>query len=134
MREVFVCMQCSSPTSHLILQFFIAYATGASLNHESLRKNGNTNVINWSSSAKCNAFDDIEYMCIRGINGGPAMEDHLDKLDKAVETIESTRKAGGRVLSHCFYGKNRRWVRRCSVFLHLHIFVKLNFTQLREIY
>ena len=54
------------------------------------------------------------------------MRGHLDELEKAVETIESTRKVGGRVLSHCWYGKNRRWVRRCSVFLHLHIFVMLD--------
>jgi hypothetical protein len=86
------------------------YATGASLNHESLRKNRITYVINWSSSAKCNAFDDIEYMCISGVSGRSGMRGHLEELGKAVETIELIRKAGGRVLSHCFYGKNRRWV------------------------
>lgn len=100
--------------------------TGASLNHESLHNDGITNVINWSASAKCNAFDDIEYMCIRDISGRSAMRGHLDELEKAVETIESIRKVGGRVLSHCWYGRNRRLVRRCSVFLHLHVFVKLD--------
>lgn len=65
-------------------------------------------MINWSSSAKCNAFDDIEYMCIRGITGPSEMRGHLDELDKAVETIETTRKVSGRVLSHCWYGRNRR--------------------------
>ena len=89
-----------------------SYASGASLNHDSLRKNGITEVINWSSSAKCNTFDDFEYMCISGVRGSHGMRGHLAKLDKAVEIIESVRKAGGRVLSHCFYGRNRRWVRR----------------------
>jgi hypothetical protein len=61
------------------------------------------------------------------------MQGHLDELDKAVQTNELIRKADGRVLSHCFYGKNCRWVRRYSVFFHLDIFVKLNLTKLCEI-
>jgi len=40
------------------------------------------------------------------------MRGQLAKLDKAVELIESARKAGGRVLSHCWHGRNRRWVWR----------------------
>ena len=35
------------------------------------------------------------------------MRNHLDELDEAVEFVESARKSGGRVLSHCWYGKNR---------------------------
>lgn len=35
------------------------------------------------------------------------MRRHLADLDKAVDFVESVRKSGGRVLSHCWYGKNR---------------------------
>ena len=35
------------------------------------------------------------------------MEANLHELDKAVDYVESVRKSGGRVLSHCWYGKNR---------------------------
>lgn len=35
------------------------------------------------------------------------MSSHLEELDNAVEYVEAARKAGGRVLSHCWYGKNR---------------------------
>ncbi|KAL3774440.1 hypothetical protein ACHAW5_004101 [Stephanodiscus triporus] len=87
--------------------FLFVGSIGASLNHDSLRKNGITQVINLSSSAKCNTFDDIEYMCISGLRTRQQMRGRLAELDKAVELIESVRKAGGRVLSQCFYGKNR---------------------------
>jgi hypothetical protein len=94
------------------LTVFASQFPGASLNHEALRKNGITHVINWSPSAKCNTFDDMEYMCISGVRGDHSMRVHLAKVDKAVEFIESARKAGGRVLSHCWHGRNRRWVWR----------------------
>ena len=48
-------------------------------------------------------------MCISGIRGSDEMRGHLAELDKAVELIESTRKSGGRVMSQCWYGRNRRW-------------------------
>ncbi len=91
-----------------ILTDFTSSFTGASLNHEALLKNGITYVINLSSSAKCNVFDDIEYRCISGIRGSDEMRSHLAELDEAVELIESTRKSGGRVMSQCWYGRNRR--------------------------
>lgn len=94
------------------LTVFASQFSGASLNHEALRENGITHVINWSPSAKCNTFDDMEYMCISGVRGDHSMRGQLAKLDKAVELIESARKAGGRVLSHCWHGRNRRWVWR----------------------
>jgi len=81
---------------------------GASLNHKALHEAGITNVINWSSTARCNVFADMEYMCIKGIRGEPTMQEHTDELEKAVEYVESVRLAGGKVLSHCWYGSNRR--------------------------
>ena len=77
------------------------------MNQEFFHKNGVTHVINWSSSARCNVFDDIEYLCMSGIRGHTGMLRHLDDLDKAVDFVENARQAGGRVLSHCWYGKNR---------------------------
>ena len=81
---------------------------GASLNHKALHEAGITNVINWSSTARCNVFADMEYMCIKGIRGEPTMQEHTDELEKAVEYVESVRLAGGKAMSHCWYGKNRR--------------------------
>jgi hypothetical protein len=85
---------------------------GASLNRESLLRSNITNIINWSSSSKCNKYDDIEYMCIRNIVNRHDMvtDANLDVLDEAVEYVESIRISGGAVLSHCWYGKNRRCV------------------------
>ena len=91
-------------------------------------------MINRSPAAECNTFDDMKYMCISGVSGRSGMRGHLEELGKAVETIELIRKAGSRVLSHCFYRKTCRWVWCYSVFLHLDIFVKLNLMELREIF
>ena len=52
-------------------------------------------------------FDELEYLCISGVHGNKSMEKHLYDLDKAVDFVEAARKAGGKVLSHCWYGKNR---------------------------
>ena len=80
---------------------------GASMNEESLRKNGITHVINWSNSARCNLFDGIEYLCLTGISGHEGMRNHLADIDTAVDFVEDARRAGGKVLSHCWHGKNR---------------------------
>lgn len=80
---------------------------GASMNEESLRKNGITHVINWSNSARCNLFDGIEYLCLTGISGREGMRNHLADIDTAVDFVEDARRAGGKVLSHCWHGKNR---------------------------
>lgn len=77
------------------------------MNHEALQRHGITHIINWSSTARCNVFSDFEYLCIPGIDNYEAMNANLDKLDMAVEFIESARKAGGRAMSHCWYGRNR---------------------------
>ena len=68
---------------------------------------GITSIINWSSTARCHVFDDIEYMCIEGIRGAE-MQERTDELAKAVDYVESVRLAGGKAMSHCWYGKNRR--------------------------
>lgn len=77
------------------------------MNYKTVQENEITHVINWSSSAKCNAFNDIEYMCIAGISGRYGMLHDLATLDKAVTFVEAARKSGGRVLSHCWHGRNR---------------------------
>lgn len=87
--------------------FLFIGSVGSSMNEESLRKNGITHVINWSNSARCNRFDGIEYLCVEGITSQSEMMHHIDELDKAVELVESVRKSGGKVLSHCWYGENR---------------------------
>ena len=77
---------------------------GASLNGKSLHEAGITHTVNWSPSARCNVFDDIEYMCFKNIEGrgSVAFKYHLAELDKAVEFVESVRVSGGKVLSHCW--------------------------------
>jgi hypothetical protein len=92
----------------LLRLYCISLFVGASLNHKALQDKGITNVINWSSTARCHVFDDIEYMCIEGIRGGSEMQGHTDELAKAVDYVESVRLAGGKAMSHCWYGKNRR--------------------------
>lgn len=65
-------------------------------------------------------WEDIEYMCILGVHGGSSLVDdprssmgsHLAELDRAVDLIESVRKSGGRLMSHCWEGKNRSVVSR----------------------
>jgi predicted protein tyrosine phosphatase len=82
-------------------------SSGAAVNYKTIQENKISHVINWSSSAQCNAFNDIEYMCITGISGRFGMLHDLAQLDKAVEFVEAARKSGGRVLSHCWHGRNR---------------------------
>ena len=77
------------------------------MNFKTIQENEISHVINWSSSAKCNAFTNIEYMCVTGISGRYGMLRDLATLDKAVTFIEAARKSGGRVLSHCWHGRNR---------------------------
>ena len=77
------------------------------MNQESLNNNGITHIINLSRTARCNVHDNIEYLCIGDIAGSEDMAKHLDDLDQAVDFAESARKSGGKVLSHCWHGKNR---------------------------
>ena len=56
----------------------------------------------YQGSAKCNVWKDIEYMCILGIKGESDRGSHLADLDTAVDLIESVRKSGGRLMSHCW--------------------------------
>lgn len=91
---------------YLYLHFKIP-KTAASMNHQSLKENGITHIINWSSSAKCHSFPDIQYLCYGDIRSPNEMENHVDKLDEAVEYIALARASGGKVMSHCWYGRNR---------------------------
>lgn len=86
--------------------FLFVGSVGASRNQDFLRQNNITHVINWSTTARCDLFGDIKYLCT-AVRGHRGMRNHLDELDEAVEFVESARKSGGRVLSHCWYGKNR---------------------------
>lgn len=74
------------------------------MNEASLNEHGITHLINWSSSAKCDLFPEIEYMCIHGVRSGRKM---MKYLDQAVEFIETARTSGGKAMSHCWHGKNR---------------------------
>ncbi|KAL7520826.1 hypothetical protein ACHAWX_005529, partial [Stephanocyclus meneghinianus] len=82
---------------------------GASLNRESLLEQNITHVVNWSNSARCNVIDGVEYLCVRGIRVRKDMSrpESVEKLSNAVEFVERVRLAGGKVMSHCWYGKNR---------------------------
>ena len=35
------------------------------------------------------------------------MQRHISDIARAVDFVEAARKAGGRAMSHCWYGKNR---------------------------
>ena len=85
----------------------IIILSGASLNKESLVKNRITHVVDWSNTARCNVFDNLQYLCISNIRGNTSLIDHMDDLIQAVDLVERVRKSGGRVLSHCWKGKNR---------------------------
>ena len=80
-------------------------SVAAALNEDSLREHNITHIINWSSSAKCNLFSGIEYLCITGVRSKSQVK--VSHLDKAVEFIETARKGGGKAMSHCWYGRNR---------------------------
>lgn len=89
--------------------FLYVGSVGASLNGKSLIAHNITHVVNWSSTARCNVFDGIEYHCIEGLRGKADMSrmKNVKKLRDAVEFVEMARIAGGNVMSHCWYGRNR---------------------------
>ena len=88
--------------------FLYVGSVGASLNKEDLVENNITHIVNWSGTARCNVFDDIEYKCVFGIHGADmASPDNVEQLSDAVEFMENARKSGGSVMSHCWYGRNR---------------------------
>lgn len=76
-------------------------------NQEALHRNGITHIIGWSPTARCNDFDEIHYLCIPNILQYNDLLDNIDVLDQAVEYIEAARLAGGRAMSHCWYGRER---------------------------
>jgi hypothetical protein len=88
-------------------------SVGASLNKKSLLEHNITHVVNWSNSARCDVFDGIQYLCVEGIRGRDDMSrpESVEKLRDAVEFVERARLAGGKVMSHCWYGRNRSVVR-----------------------
>eukprot|EP00985_Skeletonema_marinoi_P009353 scaffold4354_cov212-Skeletonema_marinoi.AAC.5 len=89
--------------------FLFVGSVGSSLNQKALVANNITHVVNWSSSARCNVFEGIEYRCFQGISGRMDMKkmENVKKLSDAVEFVERARRAGGSVLSHCWWGMNR---------------------------
>eukprot|EP00984_Skeletonema_dohrnii_P020095 scaffold9709_cov126-Skeletonema_dohrnii-CCMP3373.AAC.6 len=89
--------------------FLFVGSVGSSLNKKALMANNITHVVNWSSSARCNVFGGIEYRCFQGISGRMDMKkmENVKKLSDAVEFVERARRAGGSVLSHCWWGSNR---------------------------
>jgi hypothetical protein len=88
--------------------FLFVGTVGASLNHQSLKEYNITHVVNWSTSARCDVWEDMEYLCVTGIHGSDiAKPENLEILRDAVEFVEEARLAGGNVLSHCWYGRNR---------------------------
>ncbi len=91
---------------HLALSPLTLYFAGASLNHKSLQEHGITHVINWSSStASCNVFEDVEYLCIQNIRGDAGMQRHISDIARAVDFVEAARKACGKAISHCWHVK-----------------------------
>ena len=56
---------------------------------------------------RCTLFDSIEYMCITDVSANEGMRSYLEDLDKHVDALDSIIKSEGRVLVHCWYGKNR---------------------------
>ena len=88
--------------------FLYVGSVGASLNHEALVANNITHVVNWSGSARCNVWPEIEYRCFTGIHGQDMSEpENVKILRDAVEFVEQARLAGGTILSHCWFGRNR---------------------------
>ena len=91
----------SEPVAVKGYEFMFVGSVGASLNEKALRDKGISHVINWSNKARCNVFDNINYHCISGVKSKKRMIEHADALDEAVDLVESIRKSGGKVLSHC---------------------------------
>ena len=47
-------------------------------------------------------------MCFTNVSNYGDMKNHMDdELNVAVDRIEEVRKAGGKVMSQCWYGRNR---------------------------
>ena len=82
-------------------------SVGASLNENAIRARNITHVVNWSSTARCNVWGDINYLCIYGLRGRSDMSRQIEKLRDAVEFVEGARLSGGSIMSHCWYGRNR---------------------------
>jgi len=84
-------------------------SVGVSLNHYAIQKKGISYIINWSSSSTCNNVfpTNIVYACISNIRGKD-MIDHLDRLDKAVDLIDRTRKEDdeSKIMCQCYHGKH----------------------------
>jgi protein-tyrosine phosphatase len=81
--------------------------SGASRNKASLQENRITYIFNWSHSARCDLFDNVKYVCITDVRGDKGMMSRLADLDEYVDTLDSIIKSKGRVMVHCWYGKNR---------------------------
>lgn len=82
-------------------------SVGAAMNQEALHRNGITHVVSWSPTARCDVFPSVHYLCVHDILNYKDMLRHLDELDRAVEYVEAARKSGGKVMSHCWNGRNR---------------------------
>jgi hypothetical protein len=84
-------------------------SVGVSLNHYAIQKKGISYIINWSSSSTCtNVFPpNIVYACISNIRGKDMIH-HLDRLNKAVDLIDRTRKEddASNIMIQCYHGKH----------------------------
>eukprot|EP01082_Thalassiosira_pseudonana_P009266 g8248.t1 g8248 contig29:82407-83444(-) len=100
-----LCSSDSQPIPVNHFPYLFVGSVGGAMNEEGLREAGITHVINWSSSAKCNLFSGIKYLCVTGVRHKEDLT--VQHLDEAVEFVEQARIEGGKVLSHCWYGKNR---------------------------
>lgn len=81
-------------------------SVGVSLSHYAIQKKGISYIINWTSSSTCNNVfpSNIVYACIPEKD----MIDHLDRLDKAVDLIDRTRKEDdeSKIMIQCYHGKH----------------------------
>jgi len=82
-------------------------SVGAAMNEEALHRNGITHVVSWSPTARCDVFSSVHYLCVHDVLNARDMLRHLDELDRAVDFVENARKSGGKVMSHCWHGRNR---------------------------
>ncbi|KAL7452679.1 hypothetical protein ACHAWC_004402, partial [Mediolabrus comicus] len=89
--------------------FLYVGSVGAALNHTALKFHNITHIVNWSSTSRCDVWDDIQYECIIGLRSMIDMGRRIGvkKIADSVEFIEKARLAGGSVMSHCWYGRNR---------------------------